>query len=455
MPIDISTSLKYYKQPEVQEAIVKSAEGKEIGVLFQGSFFGKRPDILKYPKDVLEFAKNGASSFHCSEETWSNPLQLNSNLKRNELDELRSGWDLIIDIDSKILDYSKIAADLVVQALRYYDIDSLSTKFSGNHGFHIAIPFEAFPETVNEQKVKNLFPEGPRRIASHLKRMILPFLTKTLLDKESIDEIMKKTGLKKEELTVNGKFDPFSFVGIDTILISSRHLFRMPYSLNEKSGLVSIPIKPEKILEFNKDEEANPKNILFERNFMNRELARPGEARKLFIQSFDETVEVDPIVKNEIKEFVGSATAVPEQYFPPCIKLILQGLKDGKKRSVFTLTNFLTCNGWGYDDIQKLMTDWNKKNPEPLREVIIQGHLKYHKKQNKKILPPNCSNKAYYSDLGICQPDSFCQKITNPANYSILRQKIVSENKPVRKKKVEKKESVENKEKLSSEITTK
>ncbi|MEK6857524.1 MAG: DNA primase small subunit domain-containing protein, partial [Nanoarchaeota archaeon] len=289
MPIDISTSLKYYKQTEVQEAIVKNAEGKEIGVLFQGQFFGKRPETLKYPKDVLEFAKNGASSFHCSEETWNNPLQLNSNLKRTELDDLRSGWDLIIDIDSKILDYSKIAADLVVQALRYYDIDSLSTKFSGNHGFHLAVPFEAFPETVNEQKVKNLFPEGPRRIAAHLKRMILPFLTKTLLDKESIDEIMKKTGQKKEEIIVKGKFDPFSFVGIDTILISSRHLFRMPYSLNEKSGLVSVPIKPERILEFNKDEEADPKNVSFERNFMNRELAKPGEARKLFIQAFDET----------------------------------------------------------------------------------------------------------------------------------------------------------------------
>ncbi|MEK6857309.1 MAG: hypothetical protein AABX39_01845, partial [Nanoarchaeota archaeon] len=159
---------------------------------------------------------------------------------------------------------------------------------------------------------------------------------------------------------------------------------------------------------------------------------------------------VEPIVKNEIKEFVGSVTAVPEQYFPPCIKLILQGLKDGKKRSVFTLTNFLTCNGWGYEDIQKLMTDWNKKNPEPLRDVIIKGHLNYHKKQNKKILPPNCSNKAYYAELGICQPDSFCQKITNPANYSLLKQKIVSENKPVRKRKIDKKETIEKKENVEN-----
>ena len=33
-------------------------------------------------------------------------------------------------------------------------------------------------------------------------------------------------------------------------------------------------------------------------------------------------------------------------------------------------------------------------------------------------MPPNCSNKNYYPDLHICSPDSLCQKIKNPVNYS-------------------------------------
>lgn len=425
--MDISISLKYYKQKEVQEAMLKCADNKEIGVFLEGKFFSKRPDILKYPKDILEFAKNGATSFHCSEENWSNPLQLNPTLKRNELDELRIGWDLIIDIDSKFLEYSKIASDLIVQAIKYYDIKSFSVKFSGNHGFHLAVPFEAFPETVNEQQVKNLFPEGPRRIAAHLKRMIKPFLAKKILELDGINKLVSKTGLKKEELITNGELDPFSFVGIDTILISSRHLFRMPYSLNEKSGLVSIPIKPESILSFEK-ENASPKSISFEMDFLNRSLARKGEARKLFLQAFDETVEKEAVVKKESGEFEGSSTAVPEQYFPPCIKLVLQGLKDGRKRSIFILANFLRCCGWEYSQIEKFLAEWNKKNAEPLRDVNIQGHLRYHKKMNKKVLPPNCLNKAYYVDMGICRPDGFCAKIKNPVNYAIFRQKITAEN---------------------------
>ena len=42
------------------------------------------------------------------------------------------------------------------------------------------------------------------------------------------------------------KLDVEKFLEIDTVLISSRHLYRMPYSLHEKSGLVSLPINPGK-----------------------------------------------------------------------------------------------------------------------------------------------------------------------------------------------------------------
>ncbi len=28
----------------------------------------------------------------------------------------------------------------------------------------------------------------------------------------------------------------------------------------------------------------------------------------------------------------------------------------------------------------------------------------------KKVLPPNCDNKAYMADLGVCKPDNFALK---------------------------------------------
>ena len=51
----------------------------------------------------------------------------------------------------------------------------------------------------------------------------------------------------------NSNFDPESILEVDTVLISSRHLYRMPYSLHEKSGLVSLPISPDKVMGFEKE----------------------------------------------------------------------------------------------------------------------------------------------------------------------------------------------------------
>ena len=77
--IHLSTLLKYYKREDVQKAMVEHSKNKEVGVRF-GDRFGKRPDVLQYPRDVLELAKEGATSFHASEELWSNALQLNATL---------------------------------------------------------------------------------------------------------------------------------------------------------------------------------------------------------------------------------------------------------------------------------------------------------------------------------------------------------------------------------------
>ncbi|MBI4918763.1 hypothetical protein HY837_02450 [archaeon] len=425
--LDLSVLLKHYKRKEVQELIVEHAENKEIAIKYQEGF-GKRPDVLQYPNDVLEFVKKGATSFHSSEEIWFNPLQLSTQLKKNEIDELRKGWDLVLDVDSKIFEYSKITANLIIQALEHHDLSSFSIKFSGNNGFHIGVPFESFPEKVHEIETRLLFPEGPRRVASYLKQMIKPHLTKELLNLHSFEKIQERSGKKKEELMENNQFNPFSVVDIYTILISSRHLYRMPYSFNEKSGFVSVPINSSKILSFER-EKAKWDEIDFKIKFIDRAKAKKNDARNLFVQAFDSTIEEEKVEKQETVDFQGSETAIPVEYFPPCIKNILNGLKDGKKRAVFILTNFLTCAGWNYEDIKKLLNEWNEKNEEKLKEGLIENHLRYHQRNKKKILPPNCDNMAYYKGLGVCTPDNFCSKIKNPANYALLKQKIMSKQK--------------------------
>lgn len=422
----ISTLLKYYKRAEVQNALVQSADRKEIAVSFGGTGYGKRPDILKYPKDILEMVKQGATSFHCSEELWYNPLQIVTGMKPEELNQLRSGWDLILDIDCPELEYSKIGADLLVQALKYHGVIHVSVKFSGNHGFHIGVPFEAFPSSVNGVPIKDMFPDGPKKIAAYLQEMIHDELSKRLLQNDPLAKISEKVKKPVTELFKDRKFNPFAVLSIDTILIATRHLYRMPYSMNEKSGLISVVIKPEEILAFDKS-QAVPEKVVPNLVFMPRNEIIPGEAKKLLIHAFDfKTPQPHFEMKKETREFEELTEAVPEQYFPPCIQLISKGLQDGKKRALFILVNFLSSCGWSYERVEQYIAEWNKKNAEPLREVYIQGQLRYHKMMKKKVLPPNCDNKAYMVDLGVCKPDMFCPKIRNPANYSIAKQRMMA-----------------------------
>jgi len=438
--LTLSIILKHYKRQEIQKEMVEHAKNKEIAIKYGERGFGRRPDILKYPSDVLEAAKQGATSFHASEELWINPLQLDPMLKRSELHKLRKGWDLMIDIDCPFLEYSKFAADLVVKALHHHGIKSITVKFSGNKGFHIGVPFETFPMQIKTTKIvetKNYFPDAPRLIADYLADMIKEPLGKKIyeFEKKDIGRVIEKTGKTFDELVVEKRnklgekhkiLDAGAILKIDTVLISSRHLYRMPYSFHEKSGLVSIPISVEKILEFNKV-MARPKNVKISEVFLDRKKAKTNEAAELF----DKAIYANLIkeAKNSIKlgerkrDYLEIKSAIPQEYFPPCIKAGLNGLDDGRKRFLFCVMNFLTSCGWSYEKIRHLLDKWNKKNFEELRDTLINGQIRYHKQIKKKVLPPNCANKMYYKDIGICKPDKFCEKIKNPVNYSVLKWK--------------------------------
>ncbi len=506
MPLSLSTCLKFYKRKDIQLAIVEHAKNKEIGMRYNDKF-GKRPDTLTYPKDVLELALNGLTSFHCSEELWHNPLSISSELSKSELEQFRSGWDLVLDIDCPDWEFSRLTTYLFIKALQDNHVQDINCKFSGNKGFHIGVPFEAFPKEIAQKKVKDLFPELPRKISEYL----LDFITEKYIKIENdtiifdnthkftLTQLKEKFGdkeflqrkcrdchknikpqkthlieficpqcdtqyqqtqpdqdyLKCEKCNIltekientttlcpcgsnssTLQFEPSEIIEIDTILISSRHLYRMPYSLHEKSGLVSLPINSETILTFEKS-SAKPENIpiLTPQTpiFMNRSNLTTESALPLLKKALDFKVkqefDSDKTIKDQTLKNQKSyneiiiQSPITAEFFPPCLKLLLGGIEDGKKRSIFILTNFLGKLGWNKDDIDKYIHKWNtEKNATPLREVYIKGQL-HHFIPNER-LPPNCNNDGYYKSLNLCHPDAFCRKIKNPANYSLLRWKI-------------------------------
>jgi len=391
--------LKYYSNKKIQEFLLKISQNREFIAKFNDNF-SKRPDTLQFENDIIEFVKKGATSFHISEEQWLNPLLLQSGMSQTELNNLRKGWDLILDIDGP-LEFSKITADLIIEALKFHDVENFTIKFSGNKGFHIAISSNAFPDQIDNKKIKDLFPEGPRIITSYLKEMIKDTLTERIMEK-----------IPKENIKKN--FDPFSIVDIDTILISNRHLFRAPYSYHEKSGLISIPINKKNILNFNK-EQALPEKISFNEKFLSE--CSEKEASKLIMQAFDWNKRLPQTEIKIQKQYSEITQKISMELFPSSIKKGLLGLEDGKKRFLFVLLNFLKSLNYNHEEIEKLIEEWNKKNKMPLKEGYIKSQLIWHKRQNK-ILPPNYSNKAYYDDIGLKPKDNEL-KFKNPVNYSL------------------------------------
>ncbi|MFH0870833.1 MAG: DNA primase small subunit domain-containing protein [archaeon] len=436
MALSLAKTLSYYKRHDIQVAIILQAKDKEIAFRFE-DFFGKRPEVLNYPQDVLELAKQKMTSLHCSEELWRNPLQLSTSMKKEDLNELRKGWDLVLDIDCHFFEYSRIAAHFTVKALQQDGVKSITAKFSGNKGFHIAVPFEAFPKGIGKASINDLFPEAPRRIAAYITERIRKPLADEILrfEKGSFQNIIKRTGLKGDEITrfeANEfgdkipKLNVDPFLEIDTLLISSRHLFRMPYSFHEKSELVSVPIDINNILGFEKS-MAEPDKVKVQHPFLDRDVSSADAALLLrnaldFAPAKTRIVELDDENQGSSdgkrREYALPEKAIGEENFPPCIKLILEGLEDGRKRSCFALINFLASCGWDYGLIEQRLVKWNEKNHEPLREQYLVGQLRYAKEQRKVLPPPNCSNPNYYKGLQVCKPDELCARIKNPLQYA-------------------------------------
>jgi len=417
--------IRYYSKDVVLDAMIKHAKNKEVAVKYLDGGFGKRPDVLLYPGDVVEHAKKGAVSFHASEELWDNPLLLKPDMRKRELDEHRIGFDLIIDIDCPVFEYSKIAAELIIKAIKQHGVNAVSVKFSGNKGFHIGIPFEAFPSHVGADD----FPDAVKNVAEYLIDYVKEDFGKRVLEFEgNVVEVARKSGVDVKRLVKDKVFVPDCLLKVDTMLISSRHLYRMPFSLHEKSWLVSLPLRLKDVSEFRREHAVPDAVESFEEVVFLERNAERGEAKRLFdfalsfvIGKRMKQIEAESEKDSEVK-LIRFRKAVRETFFPPCIKNGLKGLEDGRKRFVFCLLNFLRCVEWDYDAIRRLLYEWNERNAEKLRERIIDYQIRYHKLKKKKIPPPNCDNEMYYKDIGICKPDAICKGIKNPLQY--VRRKL-------------------------------
>jgi hypothetical protein len=488
----------YYSNQEIQKAIFNFCKNREISPrYFEG--FGKRPDSFEYPGDVFALAGRGATSFHCSEEIWEDPMKISVDMGEQDYNQIRIGWDLLIDIDCPWIEYSKLAAKALIQVFNEHKIKGVGIKFSGSKGFHLLVPWKAFPKSIGEEQAKNLFPEVPRKLVAFLRSKARPVL-ESLLPEEDKKRIRKsgkiKQGIKcnicgeiareyefadlfctkcqmgeqrkipkgsEEKLecpncrslydkiqrqpifvcekcdldskTNSSNFslgriesDIFEVLGLDIILVSPRHLFRTPYSLHEKTALASVVLDLEELDNFDL-KHADPLKVKI-KNFMPENAEE--EAKEFVMQALDWAKENK--IGEERKEKVTGKYAdfkplelqnITEEQFPPCVKNILNGIGDGRKRALFVLINLFRSIGMDKKEMEKKIHDWNEKNEVPLKLGYIKSQLQWTYRR-KPIMPQNC--KEFYQAIGVCQPDSVCTKIKNPVNYVVRKNFVKNRN---------------------------
>lgn len=396
--------LKYYSNPIVQKEILSAAKDREVvGSVEDGSYL-KRPDVLLYPKDIENKIKEGAVAFHCSVEKWLQPMQLSTNLKQEEIENLRKGFDFLIDIDAKVkLEHASAATKVIYEFLK--DSGIIPTiKFSGSRGFHIGISGDAFPEKIDFEETRKRYPEIPQILAEYISEQAKDRILEELIGIEGGVASLVNTVKSVSELS------PYEFIDIEKNW-GNRHLFRMPYSLHPKYWLVSMPLKIHDLKDFKK-EDAKPENVKKEVDFL---INKEGEATDILLKALDWKAKQPKEIVKPLRYREKSKEPIQEEYFPPCIKLILSGLSDGRKRSLFTLLSFLKIMNWKPENIEKRIAEWNAKNYQPLSDRTIKTQLKWHFRQSRELMPANCKSHLFYTSLGVCKPDQYCSK--NPVNY--------------------------------------
>ncbi|MEM7813352.1 MAG: hypothetical protein QW548_00440 [Candidatus Aenigmatarchaeota archaeon] len=423
--MQLASIIEYYSNEKIAKAITEAAVGREAVGVYASGHYDSRPNVIQFPADVGQLARKGITSFHISVERWRFPMQLaaagsantnSSSALQTRYDTLRTGWDFVIDIDSKLgLGESTVAAQLICKLFQKYGIKRYGLKFSGRRGWHICLPWNAFPKTIDYKPAEVGYPRIARILARFIRSKIAAPLMDELLKRRPLKEMLEVLDVMPSELS------PFYFVEIEQDW-GARHLVRAPYSLNEKTWNVSLPIAPDQLATFS-PEVAKADVVLKAKEVQPFFVAEPGSAEGLLLDALDwwavQKKEEQPAVRREVR-LEGK---VSEADFPPCIRNILAGLKDGKKRSGFTLISFLRFANWSWHEIEGKLQEWNVKNSPQLPQSVLLSQLRWAMQQNRSINPANCSNDLFYKSIGICQPDGFCKNragevtIKNPISY--------------------------------------
>jgi hypothetical protein len=234
--------MEYYDRPDVRRAILDFARAGDGSVVRECAFYNSRarsvqrylssgdaergrPILLDSEAALEEALRAGASAFYCSYWRYADPQE--------PLHPL--GHDLVWTIRATNggLRFAKEVTVAVLDALADCGLYEPWVKYSGELGFDLVIPLEAIPSDAWADDIKAL---------ADIQGALTSYIVSHLIERSAGFQ-MKATNPN----TVIGK-------GSDTCLLSElrlrRGLLLAPMSLNPRSGLVSLPLAPERVASF-------------------------------------------------------------------------------------------------------------------------------------------------------------------------------------------------------------
>ena len=267
---------------------------------------------------------------------------------------------LDLDIDDIENNFIKIKQDLLLvirrlKTLFYLEDKDMEIYFSGSKGFHILISHKIFGF------------EPSRDINKHYKKIATELKT----------------------YTINKS--------VDTKIYDSKRLFRVPNTINHKTGLYKVSISYDKIKTMTTFDELKKYASKTKPNIP--KIYKYNEKARL---AFDELIEK---IEAEEKAKVNAKLAkefIQRKELLPCVQYILNhGCAKGcRNNTTVALANSLFQIGKTYDEVLEIITFWNAtKNEDPLDENEIRNTV--------KSAMNNASQNRFYGctvfkDLDVC-----------------------------------------------------
>ena len=336
----------------------------------QGDFFKRNYYVLRnenYESHKNNFIKkcNNIDVYECAYHYENEDID-NCNIIGNpyldfDIDEFtEENWNKLVKEVKYVINYIELSMKIPPEELSLY--------FSGSKGFHLIIPCKSIG--IEPSKTLNndfkLFAEGLAYI-SHGKN---------------------KTAAKQSTL--------------DLKIYDKKRLFRLPGSINSKSGLFKVSVSIEQLYKYNLKlmlrwaSERRKQTVFVEPKF--RAISKEGYNNILLA---GKEYEDRPERKSRKEAYKPELKQGERLELLPCSKQLLEAgaMKGTRNQSCFALSNSLFQCGYKINEVQEMLFSWNERCEEPLGQEEVLTTIQSAKKDYDNEIYVGCGR---YRDLDMC-----------------------------------------------------